>query len=655
MKNPRTKGRAALAALLLALLLCAAHSPARAQDNDSTPPPPANRPTPPAAQQPAGQQRAGRPSAQPDGSADAARDAREEAPQGFIAGRVVGDGGEPLVGAVVFGVPRTIAGPVYTRRTATTEDDGSFRLQGMGPGLYNLSVSAPGYVGEVDPQTGRLPGPYRPGDTVTLRMVKGGVVTGRVTGPQGEPVVGVAVRAFRLRDFDGRPGFANFAPEDKTDDRGVYRIYGLNPGVYTVMAGGSGPFGGPFPTVFDRDVPTFYPSGTRDTAAEVAVRSGQEASGIDIRYREEQGRRVTGTVEVAATIPASEGTVSVSLSYPSGGPPAGTAYMSLKSETRVFSIEGVADGEYDAQATVGGRGGFLGASQPQRITVRGVDLTGVKLSVTPLATISGKLVFEPLAAADRARPECKALPATTPPPQEVSVSARAERAAGERPTPIPRSFRSADATPDADGTFTLRNLEGGRYRLAASPSDERFYVSAVQLPAQAAPAAQTPPAPRRADSAAAKGAAQSASRAAQGDLVNLTTGQQLTGVTVRVAAGAATFDGTITAREGSPQPAWNAQSRVYLVPAEPARAEDPLRYAEVTPASDGTFSFKNLAPGRYRLLARESGAEPVGPSARPVFWDATGRAQLRRDAEASGTPVELQPCQRTTETGLRLQ
>ncbi len=653
MNTPRTNGRAPLAALLL-LLLCAAPGATRAQGNDATTPP-ANRPTP-TQQTPAQQQQS---AAQPDGAAPAAdKPERDEQPSGFIAGRVVGEGGEPLPGVVVFGVSRIILGPVgYTRRTATTEEDGSFRLTGLGPGLYNLSVNAPGYVSEVDPQTGRQPGPYKAGDAPTIRMVKGGVITGKVTDPRGEPLVGLAVRAFRVRDFEGRPNFANFAPEDKTDDRGVYRVYGLQPGVYTVVAGGRN-FGGgaPFPSVFDRDVPTFYPSATRDTAAEVAVRSGQEASGIDIRHREEQGRQVTGTVEVPATIPTSEGTLSVTLNYPGGGPPAGTFFASLNSGGRAFWIEGVADGDYEAQATVVGRAGMLGASAPQRIAVRGADLTGVKLSVTPLSTISGKLVFEP-AAADRARPECKDLPAS-PPPQEVLVSARAERAAGERAANVRRAFRSADSTPDTEGAFTLRSLEGGRYRLAALPSDERFYVSAVQLPAQAAPAPQTqtpPSGARRADATAARGAAQPAARAAQGDVVNLASGQQLTGVTIRVAAGAATLGGAVAGREGGPQPTWGPQSRVYLVPAERERAEDPLGYAEATPSADGAFVLKNLPPGRYRLLARESGAELSGPSARPLFLDAAGRAQLRREAEASGTPVELLPCQRTTDFGLRLQ
>jgi hypothetical protein len=174
-------------------------------------------------------------------------------------------------------------------------------------------------------------------------------------------------------------------------------------------------------------------------------------------------------------------------------------------------------------------------------------------------------------------------------------------------------------------------------------------------PPTAAPVTQAAPAPRRAGATAPARAAQPAAAATANDVVNLRSGQQLSGVTVRVAAGAASLSGVVAGRPGASLAAWGPQARVYLVPAERERADDPLRYAEAVPTTDGAFAFKNLAPGRYRLLAREAGAEIAGPNARPIFLDSDGRAQLRRDAESAGTPVELQPCQRTTDFSLRLQ
>ena len=52
---------------------------------------------------------------------------------------------------------------------------------------------------------------------------------------------------------------------------------------------------------FDADVPTYAPASTRDEAAEITVRGGEETSNVDIRYRGEPGRIVSGTVTGPAT------------------------------------------------------------------------------------------------------------------------------------------------------------------------------------------------------------------------------------------------------------------------------------------------------------------------------------------------------------------
>ena len=71
-------------------------------------------------------------------------------------------------------------------------------------------------------------------------MIRGGAITGTVTNALGEPVVAVRVRATMVRDARGEvPKFMTFGlMEQSTDDRGIYRIYGLRPGTYIVSAGG---------------------------------------------------------------------------------------------------------------------------------------------------------------------------------------------------------------------------------------------------------------------------------------------------------------------------------------------------------------------------------------------------------------------------------
>src|SRR6185503_6124494 len=117
--------------------------------------------------------------------------------------------------------------------------------------------------------------------------------TGTVTNSLGEPVIAVRVRATMVRDPRGETPRSLFTTEQPTDDRGIYRIYGLRPGTYIVSAGGTG-FAPSF-NPYESDVPTFAPSSTRDTAAEVVVRSGEDST-IDIRYRGEPGHTISGTV-----------------------------------------------------------------------------------------------------------------------------------------------------------------------------------------------------------------------------------------------------------------------------------------------------------------------------------------------------------------------
>ncbi|HEX8285445.1 MAG TPA: carboxypeptidase regulatory-like domain-containing protein [Pyrinomonadaceae bacterium] len=549
-----------------------------------------------------------------------------------LSGRVVGEGGEPMPGVSVYVVARAQSGATRPPNTVTTDEAGNFVFPALDPGLYNVSASVPGYVTESDPQTGRASAVYRPGEQATVRLVRGGVVTGAVVDQQGQPVVALVVRAIRVRDLDGRsqPTSYPFSSEDRTDDRGVYRIYGLQPGMYVVQAAGTSGFSFGPASAYGGDVPTFYPSGTRDTAAEVAVRAGQETAGIDIRYRDEQGRRVTGTVELPAGNPSEFGT-NVTLTYAGTGLPAGSVGVGLGTADRTFIIEGVADGEYDLQAQSGGREGLTVSAAPRRVSVRGADVTGLRLTLVPLASISGSLRVEPAPEAERQREPCKAVRPAGLPQETLLVTATPERqraAAGAPAQPFSRLLVARETTPEETGDFSIRSLEPARYRLTFRLFDESLYVRSVQLP----------------------GAAPNAPAAAR-EVFELKSGQQLSGIGVRLAEGAAGFGGRVAPAEAA-APQTPPPTRVHLVPQERERAEDVLRYYEAAVAPDGAFSFKNLAPGRYLLLARAEADAPDAPH-RPAAFDADTRARLRREAEAANVTVELQPCQRTSDYALK--
>jgi autotransporter-associated beta strand protein len=212
---------------------------------------------------------------------------------GKITGQVVSDSGQPLADATVVVRAFGSSGP---GRSATTDSEGSFQVSGLDPSAYIISALFPTYVpAPRDPDINPI-GYYHVGDSVRLEMMKGGVITGTVTRSAGEPVVVVPVRASMVRDSKGQPSRYG-APfrEQTTDDRGVYRIYGLPSGTYVVSAGGGSPTEY-YVNAYSTDAPTYAPSSTRDTATEVYVRSGEETTNVDIRYRGEPGHVISGIV-----------------------------------------------------------------------------------------------------------------------------------------------------------------------------------------------------------------------------------------------------------------------------------------------------------------------------------------------------------------------
>lgn len=553
--------------------------------------------------------------------------------QGTISGRVVTEDGGGLADVTVYLNSYNSTGGGATRRTTTTDEEGNFQFNNLPPRAYSVSAaSARGWVFALrpaaEPNARRV---HRLGEHVTLTLIRGGVITGRVTNASGDPVIGIPVSAILVRDSEGNK--VNFGGLNRmTDDRGVYRLYGLRPGTYLVMAGGNpnsnvymfsnSPYRG--------EAPTYHPSATRDTATEVNVTSGGETAGIDIRYRGEPGRVISGKIAgVNLSDPSSYG-ASVSLLHATTGALLGVAYVSPNDSG--FIIQGVTDGEYELTAGRGGpEPGDALRSEPRRVTVKGADVTGIELRLLPLAAIAGRIALAP------SPPVCGAKnnPAW-PKWEEAVISARR----AERPDNAASrfgQFSSATLVPNEQGEFTLGGLAPGRYRFELNLPHKNWFVKSITAPA--AGVGKRP---------AASVAVYDVGRHA----VALKAGEKLAGVIATVADGAASLSGKVVAgSEGAKLP---PRLRVYLVPAEVTAAEEVLRYGETLVRADGSFTFVNLAPGKYWLLARVVGDdEPIDRPALPAAWDADERAKLRREAEANKLEVELKACDHKTDQLVR--
>jgi hypothetical protein len=90
-----------------------------------------------------------------------------------------------------------------------------------------------------------------------------------------------------------------------------------------------------------------------------------------------------------------------------------------------------------------------------------------------------------------------------------------------------------------------------------------------------------------------------------GQGLSIRQSEQLSGLRVVIAAGAATISGRVMpSKEGENLP---GPMRIFLIPAlEIEKAEDILRYKAVLAGNDYSYRFANVAPGQYWLLARRA-------------------------------------------------
>ncbi|MGE0883295.1 MAG: carboxypeptidase regulatory-like domain-containing protein [Blastocatellales bacterium] len=581
----------------------------------------------------------------------------ESSKPGSIKGRVIGEDGEPLAEVQVFAVAIGRAGerrlPGGNAPTqAVTDDEGNFEISDLPPASYSISAFVPGYVAPGPDEESGL-GIYRIGDFANIALIKGGVITGKITNANGEALTGVSVSAIRVADINGETEDQSlpqgFGRNWRTDDRGVYRIYGLTPGTYIVQAGSANrnrPGRNPL-SPYSEDSPTYYPSSARDAAMHLAVTAGSEIGGIDIRYRAEKGRAVSGqvisraannsssnsglnfsTTLIALTLPGTDSVVATTslIARPFARPFGGGGGRNSQNESASFAFYGIPDGEYEISARRNG----LGANEsdaiaaPRRISVRGADVSGIQLSLAPLALLGGRVVLEksPIACPLDRRSSV----------QEVLLNVERDDAVPPKENSLALLNPLRPAAPTAAGEFVFRNLETGRWRLQAKLPDEFWFVRSINLPLK------TPAAAARKTAAANAAAANLSNAGRLGFATKL--GEKLTGMIVTVSEGAAGLKGHLVAGEGEKL---SGDYTVHLIPAEKESADEVLRYAQTNASDDGGFRFKNIAPGRYYLLAKPS---KDAKALRPEAWDQNARAVLQREAEGLGRTIELQSCQR---------
>src|SRR5262245_60892353 len=127
--------------------------------------------------------------------------------------------------------------------TSVTDDAGRFVFSRLPAGTYSARVTKTGFVSWTygEKRSGGIGTPVTLTEgqrvTIAMKMLRGAVITGTLFDQNGRPMAQTSVRASPMRVVNGqRTAAPDIGGSATSDDRGVYRMYGLAPGDYLVSA-----------------------------------------------------------------------------------------------------------------------------------------------------------------------------------------------------------------------------------------------------------------------------------------------------------------------------------------------------------------------------------------------------------------------------------
>jgi len=497
-----------------------------------------------------------------------------------ISGRVtVGD-------KAAFGILITALGGTNQQTLAgkaTTDTDGRYRFDGLSMGQFTVAPLAPVYV---------LPGNSMFGSSklvnlssgeavegIDFKLARGGVITGRVTDADGRPVIEERISLTPI-DESGAPlrqqysSYSNYLMY-QTDDRGVYRIYGLAAGRYKVSSGDEAGMNAGLRSsgYYQR---TYYPSTTDPAQASIVdLSEGGEAKNIDISL----GRRAATYTASGRIVDADHGQPlpgiqfafgplqkNQSQSYIAGMMSPGTPTNSQGE----FRLEGLEPGRYGVFISTGRIDSISGYySDPVMFEVLDSDVANLEIKAQRGLNLSGVVVAESIT-------DKSALARLS----NLRISANVMPASGS--VQVMPSLSTSAIGPD--GSFQITGLRPGKasvYLSGSSGSDVKgFLITRIEH----------------------NGVAQ-----AQG--VEIQPGADTSGVRVYLAYGTGVIRGQVKF-EGGTLPN-DAVVAVFF------KRNDSNRGSSTRVDSRGQFVIENLAAGTYEVMVQIVSLGPVRPPPRP--------------------------------------
>src|SRR4051794_6110986 len=497
-----------------------------------------------------------------------------------IRGRILTAGGRPARRALV----RILAPSGGVPRTATADLDGRYEFTEVRAGDYRVSAGKPGYVAlEYGQQRAFEHGKMvavRAGQTIEkidITLAASGAIAGRVFDEQGDPLEAVSVKVMQLQFGANRRQLLPVTGIGAriTDDRGAYRIYGVPPGEYLVMASAADGSRGQSATIAPPGhAPTFYPGTPKALEAQlITVGLSQDVSEIDFKLARVPVTSIAGVVTDSQGRPG-RASIWLATSQRSGGL-AGEPIMTSSGVDGHFQIRNVPPGEWVLQASAVASSQVEEEFAAQFLTVDGHDINDLAIRTSAGSRVEGHVVFDGVGDVAPASVVVTAMP---------SDFGRAPMAGGG-----PRRFAQAAA----DGTFALGGLNGPhRLRLVRAP--EGWTLKAI----------------------VANGLDVTDTALSFG-----TKDASLTNVDVILTNKAARVGGSVIDAAG--RPATDYTVVVFATAAD--RWYQGSRFFSFTkPRADGTFTIAGLPPAEYYVAAVDwmQGNEGYGEWQDPKFLEA---------------------------------
>jgi hypothetical protein len=493
------------------------------------------------------------------------RDANAPKGIGVIKGKIVAaDSGRALRRVQV-----NLSSPDLSEaRSVSTTAQGTFEFKELPAGRYTLTATRSGYIRLQYGQ--RRPG--EPGRPITLdegqlfekadlALPRTGSIAGRITDEVGDPLADVSIFPAQWRYFRGKRRLVPVSgggPFNRTDDTGQYRITGLEPGDYIVLATTRTMW-----TVDDKPnerigfSPT-YSGGTTNPAEALPVKvaMGQEAVMADFAMVPGRVASIAGTATYSSGLPLAGETINMTQEF--AGPGASSSFGMNGAKVNpdgTFLIKNVAPGEYRLSIRGPGDKDHPPEGMTVTVTLSGEDLIGVMLVTGSGGMLGGRVVSD------------TGTPIPLPEQSRMRVTARPVD-----PTTTYTSFDNDNGRVKDDMTFEVTNAYGLN-KISISPLPTGWALKSIEYGGK--DYADVP--------------------------IEFRGGQRLDNVTITLSKSLPRIRGTLHDDGGRA-----AEGSVLIFPEDSAKwTEDARLVRSARPDESGAFEFRNVIPGSYLAAALE--------------------------------------------------